>query len=208
MSAVPAPVATVIGVLLLAFVAPLSGSVQYSAYRRLVGPPPATERGTGAATPRTASAPPFTGGSRAFVGVTVVLAVIGLVSLPFAMSTVFSRQLNLQGLTFPGAVPAGTVVFGTSASLRTCSVLGQKSEAPAYSPIVYMGHFDRPATVADEVQLHILQDGTEIANEVETSGNYQCLGIEIPETDIGPGTYEIRMWVGGRVAARGTLVVH
>jgi len=217
---VPRPAATLIGVLLLAFVSPLSSSVQYSIYRRLVGPPPAvpatvtTPDGNvatvaDAAPPTWATkAPPLGGGGRAFIGVTIVLAVIGLVSLPLAISAMFSRQLTLQGLSFPGSVPIGTVAFGTSGSLRTCTVLGQTAEAAAYAPIVYMGHFDRAATPADQVELHILRNGTEIASEVEKSGFYQCLGIETPETDIGPGTYDVEMWLNGRVAAHGTLIVH
>jgi hypothetical protein len=217
---VPRPAATLIGVLLLAFVSPLSGSVQYSIYRRLVGPPPAVPAAvtapdgivapvaSAAPAARATNAPPLGSGGRAFIGVTVVLAVIGLVSLPLALSAMFSRQLTLQGLSFPGSVPIGTVAFGTSGSLRTCTVLGQTTEAAAYAPIVYMGHFDRSATAADKVELHILRNGTEIANEVEKSGFYQCLGIETPETDIGPGTYDVEMWLNGRLAAHGTLVVH
>jgi hypothetical protein len=87
-------------------------------------------------------------------------------------------------------------------------VRGQTTKAAAYSAIVYMGHFDHPATFVDEVRLRIVQDGTEIVNEVERSGGFQCLGIDTPETDIGPGTFEFEMLVSGRVAARGTLFVH
>jgi hypothetical protein len=99
------------------------------------------------------------------------------------------------------------VVFGTSGNLRTRAVGNQMSVTAPFSPVVFMGHLTRAATPVDQVRLVITLDRTEVLNEVEQPSTFQCLGTDKLETDLGAGTYVVRMYVNEQVAAEGTLVV-
>lgn len=144
---------------------------------------------------------------RAFVGVTIVLAIVGLVSAPLAIGSILGRVPTMPSTTFPGNVPAGAVVFGTSGNLRTCTVSNQMTTAAAFSPIAFMGHMARTATPSDEVRLVVTRDGTEILNKVQTAATYVCLGTATPESDIESGTYVFEIRLNGEASAIGTLVV-
>ena len=50
-------------------------------------------------------------------------------------------------------------------------------------------------------------DGSEILNELEKPGVYECLGSGTPESDIDVGTYVFKILLNGQVTAQGTLVV-
>jgi len=204
MNLVPGAIATGISALLGAFLTPISSIVQYTLYRRLVGPP----------TPSPSSLqpviapPPFDRRARLLVGATIVLAIAGLVAAPFAFGALMARQLNFPGRPFVGNVPAGTVVFGPTGNLQTCTVNSQTTTAAPFAPIVFMGHFQRAATPLDVVRLRVSVDGTEIVNEVENRGTFECLGISTPETDIGAGLYDFQMFLNDQLTAEGELTVH
>ena len=110
---------------------------------------------------------------------------------------------NLPGID--GAVTPGTVAFGTGADLDTCTVSGQTVIVQNGTPIYWVAAFTRRTTPADEVRLRIRLDGTEIVNEVETRGIYDCLGTEQPEVGLTPGIYTFEVLVNGTVDATGTL---
>jgi hypothetical protein len=220
-NAVPGAVATGLSALILIFVTPFSTILQYSIYRRLVGPPvqagmppgepeaipPAPDAMPAAVPPHASAAPPFGGRARALLGATIVLGVVGLVAAPFAFGALMARQLSVPGRSFPGNVPAGSVVFGPTGNLQTCTVNNQTTTAAPFSPIVFMGHFRRPATPLDVVRMRVSVDGTEIVNEVENRGSFECLGISTAETDIGAGHYEFRMFLNDELTAEGLLTV-
>ena len=192
--------AIMLGGLVVAFLSPLTTAMYHAAYRRLVV---SSEAGRAAGF----TAPKLGNAGRALIAASIAFAVVGCVSVPVTMNSLLQRQLNGPGGLFPGNVPVGTVAFGIAGDLRTCTVLGQITTTTAFSPVVFMGHLQRPATPSDEVRLRITLNGTDLVNEVESPGAYSCLGTATPETDIAVGIYEVTMLVNGAVSAHGALVV-
>ena len=187
------------------------------------GAPAAPARPDAAALPGRPFVTPRMGtGGTAILVVTLVLGIGGLASIPVAIGSFFAGGLNLPGgggfpgfpsasgfPVFPssGNVARGTVAFGTSSSLTTCTVEGQTNAAPAGGQLVWMASLTRRVTFSDEVRLRITVDGTEVTNVIQDPAIYECLGTEEPETDIEPGVYVFDALVNGRVDATGTLVV-
>jgi hypothetical protein len=200
--------AVLLGVAGVALISPLASALYHAAYRRLV-PRIAVATTGGAAVPQAVGfdAPVLGTRGRALIGATLVVAIVGLVSVPFTIGAALSRQLDGPDGVFPGNVPAGTVAFGTSGNLRTCTVQDQFTVAAPFSPVVFMGHLATAATPDDEVRLLITVNGTQIVNEIEERSSYACLGTGQAETDIGAGTYLFQVFLNGQVSAQGTLVV-
>lgn len=194
------------------------------------GDPAATPEATPAATQVGVSTaaqgfvvPRFGTGAMALVGLLVICSVGGLVAVPVVVGDLVAGRIELPRFPgFPGSpgfpfssgfpgldgeITPGTVAFGTSSDLSTCTVQGQTTFLRAGGQLVWIAAFTRRTTVSDQVRLRIIVDGTEVTNDLQNPGSFDCLGTEEPEIDIGPGIYVFEVLVNGRVDASGTLVV-
>lgn len=250
----PRPVLLIAESLVLAFLAPVSALLLYSAYRRLVPPPggldalpaapwpaiaiedPAAASGPalapGAAPVAAAPLVPAPAGprfnaprlgtaGRAILVLAIVLGIGGIASVPYGMGRFLAGRLTVPGGGFPGfpnvpgfpgipaagAVPRGTVAFGTSSNLSNCTVQGQTTFLPAGGQGVWIAALTRQATLGDEVRLRIIVNGTQRSDELQNPGIFECLGTERLETGIAPGTYTFEVLLNGQIDSRGTLVV-
>jgi hypothetical protein len=159
---------------------------------------------------------------RVILVLAIALGIAGIAGGPYMVGQYIAGRLSVPGgAGFPGfpnipgfpgssaagAVARGTVAFGTSSSLLTCTVQGQTTFLPAGGQGVWIAAFSRRTTLNDEVRLRITVNGKETANDVQPRGSFDCLGTEKVETGLAPGTYVFEVLVNGRVDALGTLVV-
>jgi hypothetical protein len=175
-------------------------------------------------------APPFEEpqlgtGARAIIGVLLAMTLAGVLVVPYVILQLTSGQLRVPSFptfptspngpgtpTFPGFpglsgnVARGTVAFGTSADLATCTVDGQTVFMPASNQFYWMAQLTRRTTVSDDVRLRITLDGEELFSAEQDPGVYDCLGTEDPETGLGAGVYVFEVLINGQVNATGTII--
>jgi len=215
-SGAPAPLVWVLGGVLTGIVAPLGTLTLLSAYRRAypavvrVEDAEAGEAGSAEATPvpvptvqaPPVPAPPFDTRARGAVAVVAGVAVVGLVAFTLTIGAIVAGVLGPS----PGT-PRGTIAFGTAADLSTCTVTGAFTTTAPNGTLAWVGAFSKRTTTTDEISLKVIVDGTEVLNQVQTPGTYDCLGTTQPETGFQPGTYELRLLVNDEVSARGSFTV-
>lgn len=227
----PDSVIYLIGGVLAAFVAPLGGLALVSAYRRVyprfeVATPPAFPapevppdelfaeplevlQTMAAAQPPVESAPPtqpvavpappFGRVARGLVGATLAIGIGGLTVFALTIGAIAGGAL--VGST--GNVPRGTVVFGTAADLRTCTVTGQFTELAQGGSVSYVASFTRRTAATDRIRLVIVYDGAKIVDALQPPGAYDCLGSPEPETGLPAGRYEMTLYVNDEASASG-----
>jgi hypothetical protein len=148
-------------------------------------------------------APRMGTGGRAILGISIALAIIGLVSVPWAVGQLIAGQLDLPG---PGVMGDPRVEFGSSANLAACTISGETTFFGPDDQMVWLAHFPRRVTPADEVRVAVLRDDVELVDEVQNRGTYDCLGAEDPVLDIEPGFYEFRVYLNGDLVASGSFL--
>lgn len=220
----PNPVPGILAFVISVFLTPFTALLVYSTYRRLVAPvaltpvrgqalsalgttDPATQSSQTIEAPKASRfvGPSFGLGAQLILGGALALAAVGIVTLP---------QTGGQLVAFPkgtdapltGNVRAGTIVFGGMADLRTCSVYGQTSRAPA-TGVEWMAALERSTSPTDQVRLRVTVDGEVILDAEQSRGNYRCIGAETAEVGLPPGMYVFEVLVNGTVSAKGTLQV-
>ena len=209
---VPAAVIYGIGGLCIAFVAPVSPLAFVSMYRRVYprleaslpetpsADDPDTARETPAA-PVPVTAPPFGRAARAFAGATLALGIAGGVAFAWTLGGVASGAL--AGAT--GNVPRGTIVFGTAASITTCTVTGRFAELAPGGSVTWMGSLTRRSIPSDRIRLGISVNGVEAGDTAQSSGVFDCLGNNVPEKGLSPGVYTLTLYVNDQVSATGSF---
>jgi hypothetical protein len=150
----------------------------------------------------------------------LALGVGGIVSVGWFLGELAGGRVNFPTLpgmpgssAFPGfpgldgEVTPGTVAFGTSSDLDTCTVQGQTTVMPESGEILWIAAFTRRTSSTDEIRFRVTHDGQEIVNEIQAPGVFDCIGVEDPETGLTPGVYTFEVLLNGGVDARGTLIV-
>jgi hypothetical protein len=150
-----------------------------------LGPPPATTRRT-----------------RVIAVVAVTVLVGSLAASAVALGTLAS-----QGLVPAGAVPPGQVVFGTTDSLITCTVMNPVTIFGQGAPIAWIARYDHRSSATDEVKLRVMKNGQVIIDETERPDTASCLGSDGPETGVPAGAYDFTVLINGVVTAHGTMTV-
>ncbi|HUQ43811.1 MAG TPA: hypothetical protein VM451_05275 [Candidatus Limnocylindria bacterium] len=169
--------------------------------------------------------PQLGSGAKAILAVLLAMTIAGVLAVPYVILQFTSGQLQLPSFpTFPtspngpgtptspgfpglsGNVARGTVAFGTSADLSTCTVDSQTVFMPATNKFFWMAQLTRRTTVSDAVRLRITLDGEEIVNAPQDPGVYDCLGTEQAETGLGAGVYVFEVLINGQVNATGTII--
>jgi hypothetical protein len=178
---------------------------------------PAASAPTPSSRPGAFWTPPFGTAARVILGITLVLGIGGLIAVPIAAGQLLARLSELGGPGAPGVpglpgfqvgnVPAGTVAFGTSADLVTCTIEGQLAVVPASGSFVWLGSLTSRVRPSDDVSIRVTLGGQEFANIAQPPGSYDCLGTDEPEVGLPPGTYTFEILVNGQPRATGTVFV-
>jgi hypothetical protein len=151
------------------------------------------------------------------------MSIAGVLAVPYVIGEFTAGRITLPSISslvpgsgLPGTpgvpgrtgnVAPGTVAFGSSISLQTCTLSGQTIVAGSNDPIYWLAQFTRRTSPTDQVRLRVTLDGTEILDEVQARGAYDCLGVDTPEVGLSPGIYSFEVSINGSVDARGTLFV-
>lgn len=182
-------------------------------------PAPPLAPASPAASARPFRAPPFDLAAKAILALVVALDVAGVAAVPYVIGEFVSGRVTLPQFPtspdapfpgFPGGsgfVPPGTVAFGTSADIETCSVTGQQFVLSASDPIVWVAAFEHSLGLGDEVIVRVSLDGQEISSTTWGPATGPCIGVEQPEPSMVPGIYFYEVLVNGRLEATGTLFV-
>ena len=71
-----------------------------------------------------------------------------------------------------------------------------------------MASFSHRTAPSDRIRLVISYNGVDAGNVTEPSGTYDCLGSEVPETDLTPGVYKLTLFVNDQPSATGTFTAN
>jgi hypothetical protein len=208
--------------------APQEASAAWAAAGVPISPAMGAPGGSGPAAPaRLADAPAFvepvfSGGAKAILAALVAFSIAGVLAVPYVVGEFTSGRIHFP--TFPGIpnsptgpgsgipglggnVAPGTVAFGTSISLSSCTLSGQTTTADGTDEVFWLAQFTRTTSFTDEIRLRIKFDGTEVLDEVESRGRFACLGTDTPEVGLDPGIYTFEVLINGTLDATGTLFV-
>jgi len=200
----------VISVVSAAFIAPFSVALAVSIYRRLVpvagGETPADREQVGFATPE------FGRPARRLLGATIVLAVVGAVTFPFAIQAMFDRfgqvfaGFGPNGIA-PGRVVPGTITFGSAVTPAQCAVSSPKSTFARTESFTWVAALPILTSRGDKVQLRVSRDGGLLGVIDEPAGIYICMYPTERESGFLPGVYLYEMLVNDVVQASGTVTI-
>ncbi|HJP89711.1 MAG TPA: hypothetical protein VJ850_11815 [Candidatus Limnocylindrales bacterium] len=193
-----------------AFVGPFFACLVVSWYRRLV--PPGGFRPSSDPTTASFTEPVFGEGARRLLGVTLVLAAIGIVSFPTTWQRMWDRLGAFIPYTTPGASGAGrmvpgAVVFGATSTPSLCAVATPKSTFSHTESFTWVAAVLPPVGPTDNVQLRATRDGVVLGVIDEPSGSFFCLYPSERESGFVPGTYLYEILVNGQVRASGTVTI-
>jgi hypothetical protein len=142
-------------------------------------------------------------------GIPRLLIVVGVVALLIVVGVVLAVLRS-------GHADAGKVVFTshqpTATEAQTCDVGTRVTSIKVGTPVYAVYFFSRRLAATDTVNLELIKDGTSITSNPVPSNktsDADCLEAfqDISATLDQPGTYEIKLTVGGEVVSDGTLTI-